>query len=174
MGVTSHPQYCVAYSDVPTPMRCSPACCMRPNLPATSISTAMSASKTGGSQAVTAWRGSRSPSGCTRGTLKIEYQATALSEYALQLSPDHQRIEAVKNPRRIETHFLEGATALVADLRDRMATRVAPPRPGTASFAGQDRRAGKATSAPVLSRNRRAAPRCARSSKEGSPLFPCH
>jgi hypothetical protein len=39
------------------------------------------------------------------GTLKIEYQATALSEYALHLSPDHQRIEAVKNPRRIETHF---------------------------------------------------------------------
>jgi putative transposase len=39
------------------------------------------------------------------GTLKIEYQATALSEYALQLSPDRQRIEAVKNPRRIETHF---------------------------------------------------------------------
>ena len=41
----------------------------------------------------------------TRGTLKIEYQATALSEYALHLSPDHQHIEAVKNPRRIETHF---------------------------------------------------------------------
>ena len=39
------------------------------------------------------------------GTLKIEYQATALSEYALQVSPDHQRIEAVKNSRRIETHF---------------------------------------------------------------------
>ena len=39
------------------------------------------------------------------GTLKIEYQATALSEYALHLSSDHQRIEAVKNPRRIETHF---------------------------------------------------------------------
>lgn len=39
------------------------------------------------------------------GTLKIEYQATALSEYALHVSPDHQRIEAVKNPRRIETHF---------------------------------------------------------------------
>jgi hypothetical protein len=39
------------------------------------------------------------------GTLKIEYQATALSEYALHLSPDRQRIEAVKNPRRIETHF---------------------------------------------------------------------
>jgi len=39
------------------------------------------------------------------GTLKIEYQATTLSEYALQMSPDHQRIEAVKNPRRIETHF---------------------------------------------------------------------
>jgi hypothetical protein len=39
------------------------------------------------------------------GTLKIEYQATALSEYALHLSPDHRRIAAVKNPRRIETHF---------------------------------------------------------------------
>jgi hypothetical protein len=39
------------------------------------------------------------------GTLKVEYQATAHSEYALHLSPYHQRIEAVKNPRRIETHF---------------------------------------------------------------------
>lgn len=39
------------------------------------------------------------------GTLKIEYQATALSEYALRFSPDHKSIEAVKNPRRIETHF---------------------------------------------------------------------
>jgi len=38
-------------------------------------------------------------------TLKIEYQATGLSEYALHLSPDRQRIESVKNPRRIETHF---------------------------------------------------------------------
>jgi putative transposase len=39
------------------------------------------------------------------GTLKIEYQATALSEYTLHFSPDHKSIEAVKNPRRIETHF---------------------------------------------------------------------
>jgi putative transposase len=39
------------------------------------------------------------------GTLKIEYQATALSEYALHFSPDHRHIETVKNPRRIETHF---------------------------------------------------------------------
>jgi len=39
------------------------------------------------------------------GTLKIEYQATALSEYALRFSTDHRAIEAVKNPRRIETHF---------------------------------------------------------------------
>ncbi len=39
------------------------------------------------------------------GTLKIEYQTTALSEYTLSLSPDHQQIQAVKNPRRIETHF---------------------------------------------------------------------
>jgi len=39
------------------------------------------------------------------GTLKIEYQAAALSEYTLHFSPDHQRIEVVKNPRRIETHF---------------------------------------------------------------------
>lgn len=88
------------------------------------------------------------------GTLKIEYQATALSEYALHLSPDHQRIEAVKNPRRIETHFLEGAAALVADLRHRVAARVAPTRPGTASEPGQDRRAGTTTPAARLERDR--------------------
>src|SRR6266487_2993765 len=40
------------------------------------------------------------------GTLKIEYQATTLSEYGLRMSADHQRIEAVKHPRRIETHFV--------------------------------------------------------------------
>ena len=40
------------------------------------------------------------------GTLKIEYQATELSTYALHLSPDHKHIEAVKHPRRIETHFV--------------------------------------------------------------------
>jgi hypothetical protein len=39
------------------------------------------------------------------GTLKIEYQATALSEYCITFAPDHKHIEAVKNPRRIETHF---------------------------------------------------------------------
>ncbi len=39
------------------------------------------------------------------GTLKMEYQATALSEYKVTFSPDHKHIEAVKNPRRIETHF---------------------------------------------------------------------
>jgi len=39
------------------------------------------------------------------GTLKIEYQTTALSEYTLSFSPDHQQIQAVKNPRHIETHF---------------------------------------------------------------------
>ena len=38
------------------------------------------------------------------GTLKIEYQATALSLYSVRLSPD-QQIAEVKNPRRIETHF---------------------------------------------------------------------
>jgi putative transposase len=38
------------------------------------------------------------------GTLKIEYQATALSLYSVRLSPD-QQITEVKNPRRIETHF---------------------------------------------------------------------
>ena len=40
------------------------------------------------------------------GTLKIEYQATTLSEYGLRFSPDHRQIEGVKNPRRIETHFV--------------------------------------------------------------------
>src|SRR5260370_759042 len=38
-------------------------------------------------------------------TLKIEYQATALSLYALTFQPDHQQIAKVKNPRRIQTHF---------------------------------------------------------------------
>jgi hypothetical protein len=37
-------------------------------------------------------------------TLKIEYQATALSLYSVHLSPD-QQITEVTNPRRIETHF---------------------------------------------------------------------
>jgi transposase len=39
------------------------------------------------------------------GTLRIEYQATTLSEYSLTFTSDHKQIEAVKNPRRIETHF---------------------------------------------------------------------
>jgi hypothetical protein len=39
------------------------------------------------------------------GTLKIEYQTTALSEYTLRFSPDHQQINTVKNARRIKTHF---------------------------------------------------------------------
>jgi hypothetical protein len=38
------------------------------------------------------------------GTLKIDYQATALSLYSVRFSPDQQIME-VKNPRRIETHF---------------------------------------------------------------------
>ena len=40
------------------------------------------------------------------GTLKIEFQAITLSEYGLRFSSDHKRIEAVKNPRLIETHFV--------------------------------------------------------------------
>lgn len=39
------------------------------------------------------------------GSLKIEYQATALSLYSLTFQPDHKHILDVKNPRRIETHF---------------------------------------------------------------------
>ncbi len=38
-------------------------------------------------------------------TLKIEYQATALSLYSITFQPDHKHILEVKNPRRIETHF---------------------------------------------------------------------
>jgi hypothetical protein len=38
------------------------------------------------------------------GTLKVEYQATALSLYTVRLSPD-QQITEVTNPRRLETHF---------------------------------------------------------------------
>jgi putative transposase len=39
------------------------------------------------------------------GTLKIEYQATTLSEYSITFASDHKHIEAVKNPRRLETRF---------------------------------------------------------------------
>jgi transposase len=39
------------------------------------------------------------------GTLKIEYQATTLSEYSITFVPDRKHIEAVKNSRRLETHF---------------------------------------------------------------------
>jgi putative transposase len=39
------------------------------------------------------------------GTLKIEYQTTALSLYSLTFQPDHEQIAEVTNPRRIETHF---------------------------------------------------------------------
>ena len=39
------------------------------------------------------------------GTLKIEYQATALSLYSITFQPDHKHILDVKYPRRIETHF---------------------------------------------------------------------
>jgi transposase len=38
------------------------------------------------------------------GTLKIEYQTTALSLYSVRLAPDHQ-ITEVMNPRRLETRF---------------------------------------------------------------------
>src|SRR5712692_6178433 len=39
------------------------------------------------------------------GTLKVEYQATTLSLYAVRLSSDQQQITEVKNARRLETHF---------------------------------------------------------------------
>ncbi len=52
-----------------------------------------------------AWPGEQVSVWMYEGTLKIEYQATALSPYTLRFSPDHQQIEAVKNPHRIETHF---------------------------------------------------------------------
>jgi hypothetical protein len=51
------------------------------------------------------------------GTLKIEYQATALSLYALTFQPDHEQIAKVTNPRRIETHFRSPQLDLVATLR---------------------------------------------------------
>jgi transposase len=38
-------------------------------------------------------------------TLKVEYQATALSLYSIRLASDQQQITEVKNARRIETHF---------------------------------------------------------------------
>ena len=39
------------------------------------------------------------------GTLKVEYQATSLSLYAITLAPDHEQIAEVTNARRLETHF---------------------------------------------------------------------
>jgi putative transposase len=39
------------------------------------------------------------------GTLKVEYQATALSLYSITLAPDQQQIAEVKHARRLETHF---------------------------------------------------------------------
>jgi hypothetical protein len=39
------------------------------------------------------------------GTLKVEYQATALSLYSIRLAPDQQQIASVSNARRLETHF---------------------------------------------------------------------
>jgi putative transposase len=39
------------------------------------------------------------------GTLKVEYQATTLSLYAVRLSSDQQQITEVQNARRLETHF---------------------------------------------------------------------
>ena len=38
-------------------------------------------------------------------TLKVEYQATTLSLYAIRLDADQQHITEVKNARRLETHF---------------------------------------------------------------------
>jgi len=38
-------------------------------------------------------------------TLKVEYQATALSLYSIRFAPDQHQITEVKNARRLETHF---------------------------------------------------------------------
>ena len=56
----------VAYWDVPTQKRCFLVCCMRHNLPATSISTGMFTSKTGASLAKMVSQVHRSPFGCTK------------------------------------------------------------------------------------------------------------
>ena len=40
-----------------------------------------------------------------KGTLKVEYQATALSLYELTIEKKTGEIAGVKNPRRLETHF---------------------------------------------------------------------
>ncbi len=39
------------------------------------------------------------------GTLKIEYQTTALALYSIHFSPDQQQIAEVTHPRRLETPF---------------------------------------------------------------------
>jgi hypothetical protein len=39
------------------------------------------------------------------GTLKIEYQATTLSQYSVTFQPDHKHIAEVKRSHRIETYF---------------------------------------------------------------------
>ncbi len=40
------------------------------------------------------------------GTLKIEYQTTTLSEYAVTFDADHKLLTSVKKPRRLETQFV--------------------------------------------------------------------
>jgi hypothetical protein len=52
-----------------------------------------------------AWRVRRFRCGCTRVTLKITYQTTALSEYSVTFDSDHKHIEEVKRSHRIETYF---------------------------------------------------------------------
>ena len=39
------------------------------------------------------------------GTLKLEYQATTLSQYSVALQPDHKHIAEVKRSHRFETYF---------------------------------------------------------------------
>ena len=50
------------------------------------------------------------------GTLKIEYQATTLSKYTVELQEDHRHVREVSNPRLADTPFRSPQLALI-DLR---------------------------------------------------------
>ena len=80
------------------------------------------------------------------GTLKIEYQTTALSLYSVRLSPDHQITEVI-NPRRMETRLRSPQLDLWQLFRDGVVARITPSRPSSTEEAGQDHHAG--TAAPA-------------------------
>src|SRR5260370_5386896 len=77
--------------------RCSRGLCTPRSLPARLIAMATFGENGLVCQDVSVW--------VYENTLKVEYQATALSLYSLTFEPDTGQIADVKNPRRIGTHF---------------------------------------------------------------------